>query len=86
MIILELFAGTRSVSKAFERHGHTAYTVDWDKQFENITAYEDVSKLTAERVLEICGGVSLMLFGLQLTVPHIQFQQFQNIEGKMAIH
>lgn len=56
MIILELFAGTRSVSKAFERHGHIAYTVDWDKQFENITAYEDVSKLTAERLIEICGG------------------------------
>lgn len=57
MVILELFAGTRSISKAFERHGHTAYTVDWDKHFNNITTYEDISKLTAERIIGICGGV-----------------------------
>ena len=56
MVILELFAGTRSISKAFERHGHTAYTVDWDRHFNNITSYEDISKLTAERIIGICGG------------------------------
>lgn len=56
MIILELFAGTRSVSKIFEKYGHKAYTVDWDRSFNNITAYEDISKLTVNKVLEICEG------------------------------
>lgn len=57
MKLLELFAGTRSVSKAFERRGHTAYTVEWDKKFENISIYDDINNLTPERVIELCGGV-----------------------------
>ena len=55
--VLELFAGTRSISKAFERKGHKAYTVEWDKHFDNITLYDDVNNLTPERVIEMCGGV-----------------------------
>lgn len=57
MKLLELFAGTRSISKAFERQGHTAYTVEWDKKFENISVYDDINNLTPERVIELCGGV-----------------------------
>lgn len=55
--ILELFAGTRSISKAFERRGGQAITVEWDTKFKNITLYEDVAKLTKERIIEICGGI-----------------------------
>lgn len=57
MIILELFAASRSVSKAFERHGHEAFTVEWDKRFEKIDLYDDVNNLTAEKVIELCGQV-----------------------------
>lgn len=57
MTILELFAGTRSISKAFERRGHKTYSVEWNKDFENIDLYEDVNNLTAEKVIELCGGV-----------------------------
>ena len=37
MKILELFAGTRSISKIFEQKGHETYSIEWDKQFENIS-------------------------------------------------
>jgi site-specific DNA-cytosine methylase len=57
MKVLELFAGTRSISKAFEKKGHETYSVEWDKRFENIDLYEDVSKLQAEDIIKLCGGV-----------------------------
>ena len=57
MKLLELFAGTRSVSKAFERRGHTAFTVEWDKKFENISVYADINNLTADDIVKLCGGV-----------------------------
>lgn len=56
MKVLELFCGTKSISKAFQARGHETFTVDWDKRFEpTITA--DVGTLTRDRIIELCGGV-----------------------------
>ena len=57
MIVLELFAGTRSISKAFEQKNIKTYSVEWNKNFENIDLYEDVSKLQVEDIIKLCGGV-----------------------------
>lgn len=55
MKILELFAGTRSISKVFEERGHEAYTIEWDKDFENISRYDDINNVTAEQILKDFG-------------------------------
>lgn len=55
MKILELFAGTRSIGKAFEARGHEVFSVEWDKDFENIDLYADIGQLTAKDILERFG-------------------------------
>lgn len=55
MKILELFAGTRSIGKAFEARGHEVYSVEWDKKFDNIDLYIDIGVLTAQYVIEHFG-------------------------------
>ena len=53
--VLELFAGTRSVGRAFERKGHEVYSIEWDKNFEDIDWYEDIGKITAEEIINRFG-------------------------------
>lgn len=53
--VLELFAGTRSIGKAFEKRGHKVFSVEWNKDFKNIDLYKDISELTAEEILEKFG-------------------------------
>lgn len=55
MKVLELFAGTRSIGKAFESKGHQVFSVEWDKSFENINLCIDIGTLTAETILQKFG-------------------------------
>ena len=55
MKVLELFAGTRSIGKAFEAAGHKVFSVEWDKQFQNIDLYADILTLTAADIVEKFG-------------------------------
>lgn len=55
MKVLELFAGTRSIGKAFEARGHEVFSVEWDKSFDNIDLHADIGTLTAQDILEKFG-------------------------------
>lgn len=55
MRVLELFAGTRSIGKAFEARGHEVFSVEWDKGFENIDLYADILTVTADDIIELFG-------------------------------
>lgn len=57
MIVLELFAGTRSISKQFEKRGHKTYSIEWNKEFENIDLYEDINNITTKDIIKLCGCV-----------------------------
>lgn len=55
MKVLELFAGTRSISKAFEAKGHETFCVEWSEDFENIDLCADIMTVTAEDIVKRFG-------------------------------
>ena len=55
MKVVDLFAGTRSISKAFEAAGHDVYSVEWNKDFEGIDLYADILTVTADQIIKEFG-------------------------------
>lgn len=53
--VLELFAGTRSIGKEFDKKGHLVYSVEWDKAHENINWYTDIGKITTQDIVSKFG-------------------------------
>lgn len=55
MKVLELFAGTRSIGKAFEAAGHEVFSIEWDTRHPNIDWYTDILEVSSLDILERFG-------------------------------
>ena len=70
--VLELFAGTRSIGRAFERRGHAVFSVEWNKDFENISLYKDISELTAQEIIDSFGRPDVIWASPDCTTSALQ--------------
>ena len=73
MKVLELFAGTRSIGKAFEARGHQVFSIDWG-DFDRIDLRADISTLSADaksngRSSRPCCVSTLSIYAKKLLTP-----------------
>ena len=87
MKVLELFAGTRSIGKAFEARGHEVYSVEWNKDFEDIDLYADIMTVTAEQILKEFGRPDVIWASPDCTtysVAAISRHRIKEVNGNLA--
>lgn len=85
MKILELFAGTRSIGKAFEKDGHEVFSVEWDERHENIDWYADISKIRASDILERFGKPDIIWASPDCTSYSIAAISHHRVKTEMSL-
>lgn len=87
MKVLELFAGTRSIGKAFEERGHEVFSVEWDKHFDNIDLYEDILKVQAKDIIKVFGHPDVIWASpdcSSYSIAAISHHREREIDGNLA--
>jgi hypothetical protein len=87
MKILELFAGTRSIGKAFEAKGHEVYSIEWNKEFENINWNVDIGQITAKDIIDRFGKPDVIWASPDCTsysIAAISHHRIKEEDGNLA--
>lgn len=62
-------------------------TVEWDTKFKGISLYEDVAKLTKDRIVQLCGGTPDVIWAspdcTTYSVAAISYHR-RHVDGKLA--
>ena len=85
--VLDLFSGTRSIAKAFERKGHEAYTIELDRTHPNISWYADILDVTAEDIIERFGHPDVIWASPPCTsysIAAISHHRTKEVSGNLA--
>ncbi|TYV90619.1 DNA cytosine methyltransferase [Listeria monocytogenes] len=86
MKVLELFAGTRSIGKAFEKNGHEVFSVEWDKSHKNIDWYQDISQITVDDILKRFGKPDIIWASPDCTtysIAAISHHRMKDVSGNL---
>lgn len=87
MKVLELFAGTRSIGKEFEKEGHEVYSVEWDESFDNIDWNADIGTIIAQDILDRFGKPDIIWASPDCTsysIAAISHHRMREEDGNLA--
>lgn len=85
--VLELFAGTRSIGRAFEKNEHEVFSIDWDRQFQDINMFVDIGELSAATILQAFGSPDIIFASPDCTsysVAGISHHRRKEASGNLA--
>ena len=85
--VLELFAGQRSIGKAFDKYNHEVFSVEWDKKHSNIDWYEDIGKITAQDIIDKFGIPDVIWASPECTtysIAAISHHRIKEEDGNLA--
>ena len=85
--VLELFAGTRSIGKEFDKKGHLVYSVEFDRQHENIDWYVDIGTITTQDIIERFGVPDVIWASPDCTsysIAAISHHRIKEADGNLA--
>ena len=87
MKILELFAGTRSIGKAFEKEGHEVYSIEWNKDHPDIDWYVDILNVSPQDILDRFGKPDIIWASPDCTtysIAAISHHRRKELDGNLA--
>lgn len=85
--VVELFAGTRSIGKAFEAQGHEVFSIERDRQHANIDWYVDIGEITAADIIAKFGRPDVIWASPDCTtysIAAISHHRMREDDGNLA--
>ena len=85
--VLELFAGTRCIGKAFDKKGHIVYSIEWDKKHDNINWYVDIGTITTEDIINKFGVPDVIWASPDCTsysIAAISHHRNKDVDGNLS--